>query len=127
MIRKHRNDLEIKSVYIKNLEDATQKMYETITMNLTSWPSYLFQELRPHFQSPYLQPPPIQHSPYYVDQGELENFTHEEEFLHDTTNLVGVDQQEEIAPVQEEDELNTEEERNVEPQTQESDKTFDID
>ena len=110
---------------IKNLEDATQKMYETITMNLKSWPSYLFQELRPHFQSPYLQPPPIQHSPYYVDQGELEDFTHEEEFLHDTPNLV--DQQDEIAPEQEEDELNTEEEGNVEPQTQESDKNIDID
>ena len=96
-------------------------------MNLKSWPSYLFQELRPHFQSPYLQPPPIQHSPYYVDQGELEDFTHEEEFLHDNPNLVGVDQQEEIAPEQEGDEPDTEEEGNVEPQPQESDKDIDID
>ena len=51
-----------------------------------------------------------------MDQGELEDFTHEEEFLHDTTNLVGVDQQEEIAPVQGGDEPDTEGEGNVEPQ-----------
>ena len=101
-------------------------MYETITTNLTDYPSYLCQELMPHFQNQYLQPPPIQHRPYYEDQAELENFAHQDEFLHNTNNLVEVDQ-EETSPVQEEDELNTEEESDVETQTQESDKTFDID
>ena len=38
-----------------------------------------------------------------------------------------MDQQEEIAPEREEDEVNTEEEGNVEPQPQESDKNIDID
>ena len=126
MVRKHRHDLEIKSTYIKNLEDSVQKLCETIATNLPDSPAYLFQELMPHFQNLYLQPPPVQHNTYYEDHSELENFTSHDEFLHNTDSPVEVDQ-EDTFPVQEEDELNIEEESDVETQTLGSDKALDID
>ena len=124
MVRKQRHDLEIKSTYIKNLEDSVQKLCETIATNLPDSPAYLFQELMPHFQSLYLPPPPVQHNTYYEDHNELGSFTNHDEFIHNTDSPTEVDQEDTFHV---EDEPNIEEGSDVESQTLGNDKDLDVD
>ena len=126
--KKHRRDLQYYSVYVQNLEDANRKLSETITSNLTGWPPYLFQELRPQFSKPFPQPPPIQHGYPYSDQGEEEEFIPEEFLPEDQgrvePNHVGIDQQvdeEETVPEQKETETVTDDWENVEPTESDND------
>ena len=124
MVRKQRHDLQIKSTYIKNLEDSVQKLCETIATNLPDSPAFLFQELMPHFQSLYLPPPPVQHNTYYEDHNEMESFNNHDEFIHNTDSPTEVDQEDTFHV---EDEPNIEEGSDVESQTLGNDKDLDVD